>query len=110
MEKIMNCPIDKCPLDLLAELGERTKDCKIYLDQKALEKLQESCSKSVSTDSRLLSMFWAASRTYPSTELLVSKEKTKDGYFEILYIKADDIAFEEPSCNPKEIFKIKMAA
>lgn len=104
----LECPDDTCPLDLIANLGERTRNSRIYLGEKAIERLKSTCNKHVHTGGSL-SIFFNASKSFPSTELLIKMhDEEKDGYFEIRYIKAEDIPFEEPSSNPNEIFKIEM--
>ena len=101
-------PTDKCPLDVLAELGERTKHAWIYLHENAVSKLEKSCNSGdeiPKTNGIMLT--WSATDEFPETSIIINKGEI--GPWKPVYIiEADDIAFHCMEDDPEEIFFLKM--
>ena len=101
-------PKDKCPLDVLAEMGEATKSAWIFLHRNAVEKLI-----SIADDHRVRmhcnsqQFYWEATDTFPDTFLWVELHPDKV-WLEVYRIEADDIAFNLPADDPDDIIFMKM--
>lgn len=104
-------PKDKCPLDVLAEMGERTKRAWIFLDASAYNKLLEGEGCQVYTrdgDEDRILLRWEATDEYPKTEVLL-EIPTPTGWGEVISIEAEDIAFTLALADPEDIIFLKMA-
>ena len=101
-------PKDKCPLNVLAELGEQTKSAWIFLHRNAVEKLI-----SIADDHRtrmshdLRELFWNATNAFPETTIWIEFDPEKV-WLEVYRIDADDIAFNLPADDPDNILFVKM--
>jgi len=106
-KEVILVPKDKCPLDVLAEMGERTRNAWIFLHLNAFKKLKDDCDtcKSNYFDKNLLT--WWATEEYPATEVVIN-DKAHTDWVEIFRISASDIAFVVRSANPEEIYFLKM--
>lgn len=92
MEEIVLVPKDKWPLDVLAEMGERTKNAWIFFQANIVKKLvadADSCEK------------------YPETKLLLMPFYKR--WFFCNEIYANDISFRFPTKEPEQIIFLKMA-
>lgn len=90
-------PMDKCPLDVIAEMGELTKNARIYLGKSAIEKLRTTAdSRSFFRgEERLL---WEATDKFPATAIEFAP--VCEDWFKVSHISASDIAFTfEPSTH-----------
>lgn len=104
MELNLTVPQDMCALDFLAKMKERTKNAWIFLHVSIIRKLLKSdgvkCEEGIH-NCRILS--WEATDEYPTTQLVFSSFEAK-GWYTVIAIKAEDIAFkeidniEEPEC------------
>lgn len=99
-------PKDKCPLDLLAEMGERTKNCWIFLHNNVTHYLKESKYVIQNCDFTLSTLVLESTEDFPKTEIIY-RSYSKD-WNSVTAIKADDIAFQEPAPDPEEILFLKM--
>ena len=100
-------PKDKCPLDVLAEMGEQTANAWIFLHKNAVEKLRSTADIVTVTDS-FLKMHWKETEKYPSTTILV-KHPTKEYIWQRIYhIMAIDIAFDYEPSDPEHLFFLQM--
>lgn len=103
-------PTGKCPLDFLAEMGERIQNAWIFVDKSIIENLKNSdgvqCEKGYNC--RILT--WAATDKYPKTEVMY-KQFMGTGWYIIITIDADDIAFKDlyKIKDPDCIVRLKMA-
>lgn len=97
MRKVINLPVDKCPLDVLANMGEEIRGAKILLNLSAFKKLTKTADKYEKvSESHVL--FWEATEKFPETTVMVETEYINDndytGYvYHIVYINATDICF-----------------
>ena len=103
LKKVILVPKDKCPLDVLAEMGSQTANAWIFLHTNAVEKLR-STADTITTNGPL-KMYWKETEKYPSTTILL---EPKAKWYRVCHIKAEDIAFEYEPHDPKYIFFLKM--
>lgn len=107
-KEVILVPKDKCPLDVLAEMGEQTKSAWIFLHRNAVEKLTSTA------DDHLVHMhcnsqqfYWEATDAFPDT-LLWIEIHSDTVWLKVYRIEADDIAFKLPADNPDDIIFVKM--
>lgn len=109
-KEVILVPKDKCPLDVLAELGEKTRHSWIFFHQNVMEKLVSMPDKSFIADSDTVDFCWEATKDYPETRLITSGEPFVNSQWYTVYrIIAEDIAFSAPNCDPEDMFFLKMA-
>lgn len=107
-KEVIIVPKDKCPLNVLAEMGERTKNAWIFLHQSALEKLLSTADeKSVSGKLAYHELHWNATEEFPATSVLI-EYNTQSDWSEVVGITATDIAFSLHSNDPEDIYFLKM--
>ena len=107
MEKVF-VPEDKCPLDVIAELGDRTKDAHIFLESSLIEQLKNTADE-FEEKGHIISFLWEETEKFPRTELMV--RRVVPPYYEAIKINASDIAFTTPvEHNPGERFFLKRQA
>ena len=104
MKKI-SVPKDKCPLDVLAEMGEQTKNAWIFLHQNAINKLRRTVNK-VTKLRDLCEFAWDATEKYTSTILTFKKET--GCWYKVCRIYASDIAFRLQVKDPENVIFLKM--
>ena len=101
-------PKDKCPLDVLAELGERTEETWIFLHQNAVEKLYAIADDYHYRQVRgFQEFFWKGTDDFSETTIQIEAHPEKI-WLEVYRIDADDIAFHFPSDDPDDILFLKM--
>lgn len=109
-KEVIIVPTDKCPLDVLAEMGERIRNSWIFLHENALKKLSKTCNlhHSINTvhDADSEYMQWNATEKFPETVLFYSVPNITWG--KIQCIKATDIAYGTCPSDPEDIFFLKM--
>lgn len=103
-KEVIIVPKDKCPLDVLTEMGERTKNSWIFLHDNAVSKLEQTADYIEEGEYREL--VWSATEQYPATTLDIEIGGT---WHKVYRIMADDIAFEHEPQNPEDIFFLNMA-
>ena len=96
---------DKCILDYLAKLKERTASALIFIDENCLEQMYKRCDSISGIKGFMVTCHYNGSDEYPPAEVTVQCHKP---WNQILLIKADDIAFKGRSDDPKEIFFLKL--
>ncbi len=102
-------PENKCPLDVLAEMGEITRNAWIYLHENAVEKLLSETPNSFNDQecSLYFTFGWNATEKFPDTSISISQQTF--GEWRLIYkIKADDISFKALVKNPEDIFFLQM--
>ena len=102
---------DKCPLDILAEMGNTIENSWVFLHQNAIEKLQKSDGVS-SKEGRTpgtLELFWEATDDFPATRVVIELNRFPAEWKPILLISASDIAFTLMPVDPEFIYFLKMA-
>ena len=106
MKKI-KVPREKCPLDIIAELGEETYNSWIFLHSSCIRKLKKSKGVVINVHKGSIELLWEATDKFPETRIVInSTYPTK--YKPVISIEADDIAFKDIANEPKEVFFLKM--
>lgn len=109
-KEVILVPKDKCPLDVLAEMGERIRNSWIFLHENAYQKLSKISDYHSRTnsmnDAESALMKWNATEDYPETVLLCDVPKITWG--KIRSIKATDIAYDISPSDPEDIYFLKM--
>jgi len=106
IKEVILVPQDRCPLDVLAEMGEQTANSWIFLHENAVKKLRITADEDIDAGDFLL-LTWEKTEKYPSTVFLLKKEPT---WYQVRRIEATDIAFSGKSIDPQNIFFLKMEA
>ena len=101
-------PKDKCPLDVLAEMEERTANAWIFLHDNVVENLQKSCDE-YHLLYRGIRLKWNATKNVPDTSVLINRDILGGVHWNFVYfIDADNIAFNYRSFNPDELIFLQM--
>lgn len=111
-KEVILVPKDKCPLDVLAEMGERIRNSWIFLHENAYQHLLKSKGASHFTENSMNAnqetlITFDATKDYPETVMSCEIPPTK-GWGKITYIEADDISFEFSPNDPQDIYFLKM--
>jgi len=103
-KEVIFVPEDKSPLDVLAELGERSRNSWIFIHKTTYGKLILTCNTAEPfPNSDWYTLCWNHLKTKIRGNTTVLGD-----WVPILYISASDIAFEKPSDNPEELFFLQM--
>ncbi len=110
-KEVILVPMDKCPLDVLAEMGDRIKDSWIFLHSNAVEYLHYSDGVSSQEGKKpgTLVLTWEATEYYPETRVVIDVCSLNADWKPIISISACDIAFTIMTCDPEDIYFLKMA-
>lgn len=103
-KEVILVPKDKCPLELLAEMGERIKNSWIFLHDSAVSKLKTTTD--YIEENSYWELVWSATEKYPATTLDIEIAGTWHRVYRII---AEDIAFEHEPQDPEDIYFLKMA-
>lgn len=111
-KEVILVPKDKCPLDVLAEIGERIKKSWIFLHENAYQNLLKSEGSRFSIGNSMDSsqtalIMWAATKHFPKTAVSCEVPSVR-GWGKITYIEAEDISFKLPANDPEDIYFLKM--
>jgi len=100
---------NECAMDVLAELGEETKDAWIWVHKNVTENLKKDA------DSVMAEGFgghfrirWKATEESPETEILIYCGEKGSEWDKVLTISADDIAYTTMPSDPEELLFLKM--
>ena len=104
LKEVTLVPKDKCPLDVLAEIGTQTANAWIFLHKNAVEKLRTTADEIIDAVD-FLKMYWSGTEKYPSTTILLEGTAT---WYKVSTIEADDIAFKQSVSDPEHIFFLQM--
>ena len=110
-KEVILVPKDKCPLDVLAEMEERTKDAWIFLHANAVEKLKQSDGVSCEEGRKqgTLVLTWEATEEYPETRVVIDICGLNAEWKPIISISASDIAFNLMPVDFEDIYFLQMA-
>ena len=107
MEKIMIIvPEDRCPLDVLAEMGEQTKNATIFLHRNVIEKLRQTADY-IKEVPQYVEFSWKETEKYPRT--ILDFEKKEEECLRVYRIYSTDIAFVMEVENPDKEIILQMA-
>ena len=101
-KEVILVPKDKCPLDVLAEMGEKIRNAWIFIHKNAIEILCETAEDILVKEEGVLDAFWE----HPRTNIIVQAHKPV--WSKVYEIKADDISFTVSTDDPEDIFFLKM--
>lgn len=94
--EFIDVPKGKCPLDVLAEMGEKVYGQGILLSGKSVERLKETADRYEKLDDTVFFFSYNATQEFPQTTIIVVGEQYKQPislHYRVLYIHADDISF-----------------
>ena len=105
MKNVIIVPKDRCPLEVLAEMGERTRNAWIFLHKNVFERLRRSCDEENWTEFECYThFFW---KTTIEQEL-ISVSLFTEPWYSVGYIKSPNIAFDVRTAEPEETLFLKM--
>lgn len=112
-ENITFIPKDKCPLDVLAQMGERIKDDWIFLHRNVIDNLEHSSGVSLKVNhDNTLTLSWKATEDYPETKIVIdlcSSAYTKYLVWKpVILILAADIKYDLIPTDTDEIIFLQM--
>lgn len=103
-QKIISVPREKCPLDVLADMKERTNLADIFFSPAAADNLIETADIVLSnSDTSLISLLWNETEEYSMTSVFLERkhfEEPTGVQYQVLIISADDIAFRHKVDKP----------
>ena len=113
MKREVLVPKDKCPLDMLAAMGERIRNSWIFIHENAYERLLKSDGAKVSggdsvNHNKTTCIMWEATEEYPVT-VVFCEVPEPNGWGKITAIEAEDIAYGNCPIDPEEVLFLKMA-
>lgn len=95
-KEVIIVPKDKCPLDVLADMGEKLLGVGILFSITSLNKLRGTADRYEKLDPTAYLLSWNATKDFPQTTLIVVGEYSSDSSayeYRATYINADDICF-----------------
>ena len=109
-KEVTPVPKDKCPLVVLAEMGQQTRNAWIFIHENVYWNLVRragnvSYTKEKNDGPELIKV--KATKDYPEAEILCQKPNT-DGWTKIMLINAENIAFTFAVKDPEDLFFLKM--
>lgn len=109
-KEVIIVPKDKCPLDVLAEMGNRTENAWIFLHSNAFQKLQRSEGVSCEEGSRdgVIVLTWEETNDYPETRIAIDICALATDWKPIISISASDISFNLMPVDPEDLYFLKM--
>lgn len=105
MKKIM-VPMDKCPLEVLAGMGEETKNAWIFFHDNVIKRLRKTADKVV-TVSHIQELLW---RGEDNKKMFVDFEKGLTDWRRVYRINSINIAFRNEPRNPENVIFLQMEA
>lgn len=109
-KEVIIVPKDKCPLDVLAEMENRTANAWIFLHSNAVEKLQRSDGVSCKEGNKVgtIVLTREATEDYPETRVVIDVCAMATEWKSIILISASDISFNLMPVDPEELYFLKM--
>ena len=108
-KEIVIVPRDKCPLDVLAEMGELVRKSWIFLHSNAVSKLRgTSDAREEKNHGRDLKLIWNATEEFPQTEVVIDICGFPADWKPITLISASDICYDLMPVDPEDLFFLKM--
>lgn len=94
MRKVIDLPVDTCPLDVLSKMGEEIRGSKILFSLSAFDRLTQTADK-IEKIGESYFLCWDATECFPQTTVITEAEYLNDtGYvYHAVYINASDICF-----------------
>ena len=111
--EVIEVPQDKSVLNILAKLGEQTKNLRIFFHLNLYRKIYKRNAELgltilISADDIRLT-WWERNGNTPNTHIYLENfSGSSDVWIEVLRIESTDIAFTIPSKNPENIYFLQM--
>ena len=102
-KEVILVPKDKCPLNVLREMGERIRNSWIFLHDDAVRKLETTTD--YIEEKGYQELVWSATEKYSQTTLDIEIVGT---WHKVYRIIAEGIAFEYEAQDPEDIYFLKM--
>lgn len=106
-KKPIEIPRDMCPLDVIAEMGEKAEGCGIFLSNSVMRKLIKSEGSIMENHDGDVVMIWSATDKHPETKIVVRKSSFTDWNL-IIRIEAEDICFKKIPPDPEKLVFLTM--
>lgn len=111
----MIVPVGKneCPLDVIAKMGEKTRDAWLFLDHNCKEDLMKRAGDVITREGESCyegmthTLVWEATDKFPAAEVVIDLFTGHEGLigtWAVKEIKADDIAFKKRAPIPTEVY------
>ena len=104
--EIITVPEGECAMNILAGLGEETRNSWIFIHKEQFTKLREKADGFEHEDA-FGHLNWDATDEFPETYLGVILGSNSLDYVPVFKIEADDIVFKKPAATPERIFFIR---
>ena len=111
--EVIEVPQDKSVLNVLAKLGEQTKNSRIFFHLNLYRKISKRKTEFgltvlISADD-IRFTWWERNGNNPKTHIYLENfSGSSDVWIEVLRIESTDIAFTIPSKNPENIYFLQM--
>lgn len=105
-KEVILVPKDKCPLDVLAEMGEKIQNSWIFLHKNAAEILYDTADDILLREEGFRDVSWKETEQYPETNIKVQSSVLV--WLKVYEINASDIAFTISPDDPEDLFFLKM--
>lgn len=101
-KEVIIVPKDKCPLDVLADMGEKTNGVGILFSPTALGRLLSTVDRCYEVDYTAFFLSWNATAEFPKTSIILLGEPSDTPnvfQYRVIYINAEDICFKKQLDN-----------
>ena len=105
LKEVTLVPKDKCPLNVISEMGDKTENSWIFLHKNVRKKLRSTADK-IDGFGSFITMLWKETPEYPST--LVWIPNSNEEWVKVIRIEAEDIAFRYDTPDPRHLYFLKM--
>lgn len=105
-KEVILVPKDKCPLDVLAEMGEQTRNAWIFLHQSVIRNLKITADTCTGKIAGYQEMIWNENEKHPKT--ILDFEAEKGLWLKVHRIYASDIAYGLKPQDPENIIFLEM--
>lgn len=109
-KEVIIVPKDKCPLDVLAEMGNRTENAWIFFHLNAIEELQQSEGFSYEEGRKVGTLVFTreATEDHPKARIVIDVCGTQTEWKSVILISASDISFDLMPIDPEDLYFLKM--
>ncbi len=113
---VITVPENKCLLNMIAKMGEYSRNAWFFLDHNCKEDLFQKADDVLAGEpsnpyeGMTYTLVWAATDEFPETKLVIelfTGHKELIGTWAVKQIVADDIAFEKRTAIPTEVYLFK---
>lgn len=105
-KEVILVPKDKCPMDVLAEMGEQTRNAWIFLHQSVIRQLKITADTCTGKIAGYQELVWRGNEKHPKT--ILTFEKRVGIWTRVRRIYASDIAYGLEPQDPENIIFLEM--